>query len=221
MAGHPGHLAFAMPKGVDGSRIDPVAVASDASAGSLSRQSVQSLGQTRWTAEARADRCPSWYVIHTGPAQETLADCSLTGLGFETFLPLYQRQCRRRGGVARYLLPLLPSYLFIRLDLAVDRWWPVRSAPGVHRLLARMQQDAPGTVTDADIERLRRLGNVEVDESGVAVLEPGQAVEILDGPFTGFRGSVLLATEGRVSVLTAIFGREVRTTLPRVAVAGV
>ncbi|NEV64216.1 transcription termination/antitermination NusG family protein [Thiorhodococcus minor] len=39
----------------------------------------------------------AWYLIHTKPRQEALADANLQRQAFETYLPLYIRVAKRRG----------------------------------------------------------------------------------------------------------------------------
>lgn len=138
-----------------------------------------------------ANRCPrqsteqNWYVAYTCSRHEKhLAEqCEKRGIG--TFLPLYavQRQWKQRR--AEVLLPLFPSYVFVRMALA-ERF-RVLALPGMVSLVSF--KGLPAVVPDAQIEALKKavtLGRAEP----CAYLQSGRRVRVTAGPLLGLEGIV-------------------------------
>ncbi|NIN33844.1 MAG: transcription/translation regulatory transformer protein RfaH, partial [Gammaproteobacteria bacterium] len=57
----------------------------------------------------------SWYLIHTKPRQEKLAEENLERQGYEIYLPMAEIRRKRRGRSVRVIDPMFPRYLFIHL----------------------------------------------------------------------------------------------------------
>ena len=76
-----------------------------------------------------------WYVAHTKPGQERMAEGHLERQGFHVYLPLREKKRRigRRTDIIK--APLFPRYLFVELDLSVDRWRSVNGTFGVAYLV--------------------------------------------------------------------------------------
>ncbi len=151
-----------------------------------------------------------WYVVHTKPRQEKLAETHLARQGFECFLPRAQNP-RRRLRRPR-IEPMFPRYLFLHADTAVQNISSVGYTRGVSRLVrfgARLAQ-APEWV----IEQLKAASD---RVSGLITLAPlkfghGDRVQVFDGPFAGLR-AIFQAEDGtsRALLLVQLLGRE--TTL--------
>jgi transcriptional antiterminator RfaH len=137
-----------------------------------------------------------WYLVHARPNSERKAELNL------------QATVRR---------PLFPRYLFVRLDLAQDRWFAVNSTVGVSCLFT--QQGRPVAVpfgivetllahSDADLTRLDRL------------LVEGQRVRIFSGPLADFTATAVRPdARRRVDVLLEIMGAAVSVSVDRRALA--
>src|SRR5205823_8571760 len=93
-----------------------------------------------------------WYVVHTQPHHECLAETNLRRQGFATYLPRYLRRCRHARRTETVPRPLFPRYLFVALDLARDRWRAVQSTFGVSHLV--VAGDAPAPVPDGVVEEI-------------------------------------------------------------------
>lgn len=108
---------------------------------------------------------------------------------------------------------MFPRYLFIRLDKITDNWAPIRSTVGVSSLVRFGMEPAP--VPDDLVQVIRARD----DRSGIQDLplhefQPGQAVRIEEGPFTGYEGIFVAATSReRVLVLLDIVGKSARTQI--------
>jgi len=123
-----------------------------------------------------------WYVVHTKPRQEELAEQTLQRLGVETFFPKLKRRKMIRRNKQITTGPLFPGYLFARFDVSTQ-YRAVNSGRGVRRVVAL--GTSPTVVDETLIESIKqRL------EDGYVMLQPtpfvsGQIVRIQDGPFQG------------------------------------
>jgi len=163
-----------------------------------------------------------WYVVYTHANSEEKARDHLSRQGFTTMLPTYKRwrsHARRRDFVDR---PLFPRYLFVALNTLEHRWRPILSTVGVCDLVRRgnapmpmpsgLTEEIGARAADGDFDRL----------SPVEGLRQGDAVRVLEGPFTDLIGRFAGAADNdRVFVLLDLLGRQVKTTLQNFAVGPV
>jgi transcription antitermination factor NusG len=138
-----------------------------------------------------ASPCPqqplehNWYVAYTWGRHEKYLAEQCKQHGITAFLPLYavQRQWKKRR--AKVLLPLFPSYVFVRMALA-ERF-RVLALPGMVSLVSF--QGLPAVVPDTQIEALRKavtLGRAEP----CAYLQSGKRVRVTAGPLVGLEGII-------------------------------
>lgn len=170
-----------------------------------------------------------WYVLRTYYAQEQHAAQELTNLEFETFLPLARTERRQRGGLlVAKIKPLFSSYLFVKFDRYDRRWQQVCSALGVKGFIGYLDGQAhPSTVPEKHMQELRdRLdeygGVVPMGLSRPKVLNAGQLVLILFGPFREQSAIVQADCGSRVEVLLRFAGAPRAVKIPKqcLAVAG-
>jgi transcriptional antiterminator RfaH len=160
-----------------------------------------------------------WYVVQTRPQAEGKATAHLARQGFEIYLPRYLKRRRHARRVEMVAAPLFPRYIFVAIDLAVQRWRSVQSTIGVARLVCN--GDHPAEVPDSIIRGLR-LGE---DERGFVRLERppafklGDKVRVLDGVFSACLGLFECMTDSeRITILLDILGRKVKVVLDADAV---
>jgi transcriptional antiterminator NusG len=87
-------------------------------------------------------------------------------------------------------------------------WYLVRNIPKVSSLLGSRGKPAP--ISQAEVDRiLKRAEEDSVTKRHKISYEVGESVRVLDGPFTGFYGTVEEADneKERMKVLVTIFGR--------------
>jgi transcription antitermination factor NusG len=126
-----------------------------------------------------------WYVAYTCTRHEKYLAGQCQQRGITAFLPLYavQRQWKKRR--AQVLLPLFPSYVFVRMALA-ERF-RVLALPGMVSLVSF--KGLPAVVPDTQIEALRKavsLGRAEP----CTYLQSGKRVRVTAGPLLGLEGIV-------------------------------
>ncbi len=159
-----------------------------------------------------------WYVVHAQPHAESKAAFHLKQQGYSVFCPRYVKVVRHARRRMEILAPLFPSYLFLRLDVARERWRSVNGTSGVVRLI--MQGESPQPVPRGVVEALRLQTGADGVMDWVPSFEIGQSVHVADGPFEGFVGTLeRLDAAGRVRVLLDLLGRSVSVALDLQALA--
>lgn len=159
-----------------------------------------------------------WYVVQSQPNAEHKAVGHLERQGFATYLPRYLKKRRHARRVEIVSAALFPRYLFVGIDLTVQRWRSVLSTVGVSRLICR--GDFPTAVPEEVIAHLR----AREDEDGYVRLNQcfrrGEIIRVLDGAFADHLGLYEgMRDSDRVAILLDLLGRKVRVTVDIESVA--
>jgi transcriptional antiterminator RfaH len=157
-----------------------------------------------------------WYLIHTKPAREVVAETNLRRQGYEVYYPRLVWPRRARGRWVDRVGSLFPRYLFLRLAVGHQALGPIRSTVGVANIV-RFGYDYT-VVPDSVIEDLRQRADSETGLHHLhsrALFEPGSSVRIVAGVFEGLEG-VFQRESGdeRVMLLLGLLGRETLVQLP-------
>ena len=113
----------------------------------------------------------------------------LSRKGIETYLPLLAKTRRYTRKIVEYRLPLIPTYVFVRIDQMERR--RVLETAYVHGFVSFGGKTA--LIPEKEIEDLRRIvgdkrvTEIEPLESGLVGLE----VELISGALTGIRGRII------------------------------
>jgi transcriptional antiterminator RfaH len=155
-----------------------------------------------------------WYVIQSQPHREALAEEHLRRQNFRAFLPLQMKNVRHARKLSVVRAPLFPRYLFVVIDLAVDRWRCINSTYGVTSLV--MAEGRPLPLPHGLVETFIRSTN----EKGLVCfddqLKPGQPIRLKAGPFANEMGVLArVDSAGRVELLMQILNGEVRLNVHR------
>ena len=153
-----------------------------------------------------------WCAVYSKPQKEDFAQWHLQLKGLEVFLPkLVLPECTRRP---KRIVPLFPSYLFVRLDITSEEPSYVIWAPGVKRFVSF--NGVPATIDDETIDFLMNRADTNGQISAASNLKPGQQVRITGGPFDGLTGLIQEPPDakGRVKVLMTLLNREVKAEVP-------
>jgi len=151
-----------------------------------------------------------WYVAHTKPRQEHIAQENLLRQGYGVYLPwLNVFKSVRNRQEARFE-PLFPRYIFFQPADAQQSIAPVRSTLGITAIVRFGQ--VPATLS---VEMLKAIQAFEAsrntaDFEEISAFKPGKAVVVTDGPFAGLEGLVSMASEQRVVVLMQLLGKQQR-----------
>ncbi len=132
---------------------------------------------------------PEWIALYTKPRAEKQVYQRLLQRGLEAYLPLI-RQLRQWSDRKKWIeVPLFSSYVFVRVDrksyeAAVRTYGVVRCV---------WFNGRPAFIPASQIEAIRRFieGNVPMEVTNSGAIQPGDWVEIEEGPFRGIQGEVV------------------------------
>ncbi len=162
---------------------------------------------------------PGWYVVQTQSNAESKAVAHLGRQGFATYLPRYLKRRRHARRVDVVTAPLFPRYLFVEIDMAIQRWRSIYSTTGVSRLICA--GDVPTPVPDHVVAMLKgredAAGFIQLDRP--PLFRVGDKIRILEGLFSDCLGLYDgMPDRDRVAVLLDLLGRKVRVLLDAEAV---
>ncbi len=125
-----------------------------------------------------------WYVIHTKPRQEDVAEAYLRELGLETFHPKLWVKRVVQGRLQRFIKPLFPGYLFAQFELRRSLR-AVKYGRGVRQIVSTGNEPTPVDEEILEVIRGRMHdGYVTIEPR----MEPGDRVMVESGPLRGFQG---------------------------------
>jgi transcriptional antiterminator RfaH len=153
-----------------------------------------------------------WIVISTHPHQEHFALENLQRQAFKTYCPMIRKRRSHARRIETVLRPLFPGYLFVQLNLALQRWRPIVSTYGVRGIVRAGER--PGSIDDDFIANLRSR---EIEGAIARPANPyriGQRVQINTGPFDQLIATIIEMDEkDRLVVLLDIMKRGVKVQL--------
>lgn len=161
-------------------------------------------------------RDPRWYACRTRARAEKQVNRLLGAAGLETYLPLVVQDRRWADRTKRVEFPLFPGYVFARF--ALTELHPVLGTRGVVTVVR--VNGYPTPIREEELESVRilvdaanRTGRLP---SPADLLELGQEVVVVSGPFGGMRG-LLVEFQGRSRVVVRLsaIGQAVSVEMPR------
>jgi transcriptional antiterminator RfaH len=151
-----------------------------------------------------------WYLIHTKPSSEAVAQANLERQGYEAYFPRLVQPVRRRARWTDAIIALFPRYLFLRLSEGEQSLAPVRSTSGVADVVRFGTSYA--VVPDRVVGDLRARADPQSGLHRLAarsLFTAGAAVKIMAGPFGGLDGVFEReAGHERVIVLLKLLGQD-------------
>ena len=168
-----------------------------------------------------------WYVVHTYAGQESRTATTLTqkveaqnmtGWIKEILIPTQDKIKIAKGKKSTVKEKIFPGYILIKMEVNDDSWLAVRTTPGVTGFVGTGSK--PTRLPDSEVEAIQKFVAQEAPKSQTAFTK-GEAVRIVEGPFSDMLGSVQDIDEGKgkVKVLVSIFGRETPVELDFLQVA--
>lgn len=166
----------------------------------------------------------AWYVVRAVSGQEkkvkAYLDIEITRQGMEKFIPevmipmekVYEmRNGKKRVRERNYF----PGYILVSADLSNGEVEPlIKSVPNVMGFLGDEDGGAvarkPVALRPSEVNRI--LGRVDELTEDVALdvsYMSGESVKVMDGPFSGFSGTIqdVFEDKKKLSVVVKIFGR--------------
>jgi transcription antitermination factor NusG len=159
-------------------------------------------GQTLGAAsDQNVDR--RWYACYTRARAEKQVARTLEQRGIESYLPVIPRERQWKDRKKLVEFPLFPSYVFGRFRLLDVH--AVLTTPGVSTIVRA--RGIPTAIDEEELENVRRfvraLATTGVEPEARPLVEEGQRVQVVEGPFAGVEG-VVIESRGRKRVIVGI-----------------
>ncbi len=140
-----------------------------------------------------------WYALRVKHHHEKIVAQALEGRGIEYYLPLYRSLHRSARRMEAVMLPLLPGFVFCRLDLS--NRLPVLTIPGVGGIVCIGRTPAP--IPESELANIETLIQSDLGVAPHEALYRGQEVRINRGPLQGMCG-ILVDTKPNYRLVVSI-----------------
>jgi transcription termination/antitermination protein NusG len=169
-------------------------------------------------AEALGDAAGRhWYIIHTYSGYENkvkknlehrILTLDMSEHIFRVEVPTVEEIEIRGGQRHPVQRKIFPGYVLVEMILDERSWHVVRNTPGVTGFVGIGTKPTPLPESEADA--ILKQMQASAPTKFKVTLQPGQAVKIIDGPFSDFEGIVdnINQEKGKVRVRVSFFGRE-------------
>ena len=164
----------------------------------------------------RYDESKQWYAIHTYSGYEEKVAESIRqradslDMGDKIFQVLVpkEKMIEVKNGKRKVVEKrIFQGYVMVQLKMSEDAWYIVRNTPSVTGFVGSGSEPTP--IGNDEMEKImKRMGRDEPKHK--IDFKIGDVVNINDGPFKGFDGSVseIDPAKGKLKVLVNMFGRE-------------
>jgi transcriptional antiterminator NusG len=169
----------------------------------------------------RYDSSKQWYAVHTYSGyEEKVAESirqRINGVDmadkiFDVLVPK-EKTIEIKNGKRKVVdKKIFQGYVLVQLKLTEDAWYIIRNTPGVTGFVGSGVTPTP--ISEKEIKKiLKRMGAADPTHSIDYSL--GEVVNIVDGPFKGFDGSIseIDNQKGKIKVLVSMFGRDTSVEL--------
>ncbi len=168
-----------------------------------------------------SDTTKKWYVLRAIGGKEKkvkeyieneIANGDLKGFVEQVLIPTEKVYQIRNGKKISKERNFFPGYILIEATLAGEVVHILKSVPNVIGFLGDTKGGDPVPMRQYEVNRI--LGRVdELAEAGEELNIPfvvGETVKVIDGPFSGFNGSIEAINEEKkkLQVMVRIFGRK-------------
>jgi transcription antitermination factor NusG len=153
-----------------------------------------------------------WFVFYTKARHEKKVRDLLLRKGFEVFLPMQKVMKQWSDRKKKVEVPLFNSYIFVH-DTE-DKIPLILQTPGMAWNIRH--NNKPATLLPREFELINRflVSGLFVETGSAEEFEKGDAVEIIDGPLKGLKGSVVRTAEGdKFLISLESIGHSLKVTL--------
>lgn len=164
----------------------------------------------------RYDASKQWYAIHTYSGYEEKVAESIRQRAdsldmkdkiFQVLVPK-EKMIEVKNGKRKVVEKrIFQGYVMVQMKMSEDAWYIVRNTPSVTGFVGSGSEPTP--VSNDEMEKImKRMGREEPKHK--IDYNVGEVVNITDGPFKGFDGSIseIDPAKGKLKVLVNMFGRE-------------
>lgn len=159
----------------------------------------------------------NWYVIHTYSGHENRVRehiermAATSGLGekiAQVIIPMEEVIEMKSGRKVSSTKKFLPGYVLVEMILDNEVYHLIADTPGVTNIVGSGRR--PRLISQEEVDRiLGRIGRGKTEEAGEAPFSIGDAVKVIDGPFSDFTGVAeeINFERSKIKVMVTIFGR--------------
>ncbi len=157
-----------------------------------------------------------WFVVHTTSGHERkVAEAlrqrvevsSLKEYFGQVLVPIRNKIVVQEGKKRKVPEIIFPGYILVEMQVTDESWYLVRNTEGITGFVGAAKQPTP--ISTKEVEAIMQFSELEALKYE-ADFSVGDAVRIIDGPFTDFIGKVQSVDEekGKLTALVSIFSRE-------------
>lgn len=158
-----------------------------------------------------------WYILHVYSGfekkvktmlEEKIRLSSIADKFGEIFLPEENVVELVKGEKRETKRKFFPGYLLMQVELTDESWALIKEVPKITKFVGSQQK--PQAVSEAEVEKIKKLMSDGEEQPRLRVsFREGQTVNVTDGPFASFSGTVeeVNSEKGKLRVLVSIFGR--------------
>jgi transcriptional antiterminator NusG len=158
----------------------------------------------------------NWYVLHTysGYEDAVLKDLlqRIESMGmqeyiFDVMVPKETQYIIRKGETIAEKKKIFPGYVLVDMIVTDESWYVVRNTPNVTGFIGAGNIPVPVSPDEFGIIKKRTMEDQGEYKTNFT---KGEVVQIIDGPFTSYKGVVDLVdtAKGKLKVLVNVFERE-------------
>lgn len=175
------------------------------------------------------DQTRQWYAIHTYSGYEEkvaeninqkIKTVDMADKIFEVLVPK-EKQIEIRNGKRKVVeKKIFQGYALVEMILTDETWYVVRNTPGVTGFIGVGINPTP--VSAQEIAKIKKRMGIEDPVHRIDFSE-GEVVNIVDGPFKGFDGTIseIDTQKGKIKVMVSMFGRDTPVELDALQVTKV
>jgi transcription termination/antitermination protein NusG len=164
----------------------------------------------------RYDSSKQWYAIHTYSGYEEkvaesirqrAASLDMNDKIFQVLVPK-EKMIEIKNGKRKVVEKrIFQGYVLVQMKMSEDAWYIVRNTPSVTGFVGTGTEPTP--VSQDEMDKIRKRMGVDQPKHRIDY-KPGEVVNITDGPFKGFDGTIseIDLQKGKIKVLVNMFGRE-------------
>ncbi len=161
-----------------------------------------------------------WFILHTQSGQEErvkraiLREAEVSGLMDHIgsiIIPEQEVEEERGGKKHRFKRRVYPRYIFIEMEYTQEAKKGLsrvlRGIPGVLGLIGGWEEPHP--LSDEEASEVQQIAGIPIPHTDL-LLQKGDTVRILSGPFMDFSGTLqeVDPSRGKVRILISLFGRD-------------
>lgn len=186
-------------------------------------------------ATAAADKRPSlapstgqqenlgrrWYVIHTYSGYENkvkralerrIESMDMRDKIYRIVVPTMEETEIKNGARHTVQRKVYPGYVLVEMMMTDESWYVVRNTQGVTSFVGSGNKPTP--LAEDEVGTIMHQMEAEAPKVKTS-FQVGQAVKIVDGPFSEFTGVIdtIDNIKNKITVMVSIFGRETPLTL--------